>query len=65
MIPRRLFKKVLESKPEGRRRIGRPRLKWLKRICERLRWRHKAVDRESGRVQLRRPELSVVGPRNK
>jgi hypothetical protein len=37
VIPRRVFKRVLESKPEGRRRMGRPRLKWLDDIEENLR----------------------------
>jgi hypothetical protein len=37
MIHRRVFKTVLESKPEGRRRMGRPRLKWLDNIKENLR----------------------------
>jgi len=33
---RRVFKKVLESKSEGKRRMGRPRLKWLDDIEENL-----------------------------
>jgi hypothetical protein len=37
MIHRRLFTNVLESKPEGRRRMGRPRLKWLDDTEEYLR----------------------------
>jgi hypothetical protein len=26
----RIVKKIFEGKPEGRRRIGRPRLRWVK-----------------------------------
>ena len=48
----RTVKKIFESKPEGRRRKGRPRLRWLNDVGKDLRemkvkgWRHKAVDRE-------------------
>ena len=44
--------KVSESKPEGSRRRGRPRLMWLEDVKRNLRdmkvkrWRRKAVDRE-------------------
>jgi hypothetical protein len=44
--------KVSESKPEGGRRRGRPRQKWLEDVEKDLRemkvkrWRQKAVDRE-------------------
>jgi hypothetical protein len=27
-----IIKKIFEGKPEGRRRIGRPRLRWLEAI---------------------------------
>jgi hypothetical protein len=43
---------IFESKPEGRRRMGRPRLRWLEDVEKVLlemkvkRWRQKAVDRE-------------------
>jgi len=48
----RTVQKISESKPEGSRRIGRPRLRWLKDVGKDLRemkfkrWRRKAVDRE-------------------
>ena len=48
----RVVKKIFDSKPEGRRRMGRPRSRWLedtaKDLCEMQvkRWRQKAVDRE-------------------
>jgi hypothetical protein len=29
MGERRVDKKIFESKPEGRRKVGRPRLRWL------------------------------------
>jgi hypothetical protein len=40
------------SKPKGRRRMGRPRMRWLEGVEKDLRevnfkrWRQKAVDRE-------------------
>ena len=50
----RTDKKIFESKPEGSRRRGRPRLRWLEDVekdqWEKVkRWRYKAVDRENGR----------------
>jgi hypothetical protein len=44
--------KIIESKSEGSRRRGRPRLRWLEVVEKDLRemrvrtWRQKAVDRE-------------------
>jgi hypothetical protein len=44
--------------PEGRRRVGRPNLRWMggvKRDAERLRirnWRTKAMDRDSWRLVI-------------
>jgi hypothetical protein len=46
------LKKISESKPEGRRRMGRSRLRWLEDVSDDLRemkfkrWRQKAVDRD-------------------
>ena len=37
MIHRRVLKKIVEGKPEGRRRMGRLRLKYLDNIKENLR----------------------------
>jgi hypothetical protein len=45
MDQRRTDKKVLESEPEGRRRKGRSRLRWLEDVEKHLR-KMKAVDRE-------------------
>jgi hypothetical protein len=47
-----VVKKIVESKPEGRRKNGRPRFRWLEDAEKNLRemkvkrWREKAVDRE-------------------
>jgi len=46
------LRKIFDSKPEGTRRRGRPRLRWLEDAQKDLpemnvkRWRKKAVDRE-------------------
>jgi len=50
----RTDKKIFESKLEGSRRKGRPRLRWLEDMqkdqWEKVkRWRYEAVDRENGR----------------
>jgi hypothetical protein len=48
----RIFMKIFENKPEGSRRMGRPRLRWLEDVENDLRemkikrWRQKAVGRE-------------------
>jgi hypothetical protein len=48
----RAVKKIFDSKLEGRRKMGRPRSRWLedaaKDLCEMQvkRWQQKAVDRE-------------------
>jgi hypothetical protein len=48
----RVVTKIFESKPEGRGRIGRSRLRWLNDVEKDLRqmkvkrWRQNAVDRE-------------------
>jgi hypothetical protein len=49
---RRVVKKIFEIKPEGRRKVGRPRLRWLDdvendlRVIKVKRWRKKAQNRE-------------------
>jgi len=61
----RVVTKISDSKPEGRRRLGRPRSRWLedaaKDLCEMQvkRWRQNAVDREewSSVINLLAPEL--------
>jgi hypothetical protein len=51
----RTFKKICKSKPEGSRRRGRSRMKWLEDVEKDVPekkikiWRLKAVDREKGR----------------
>jgi len=48
----RIVKKIFESKPEGNRRKGRPRLRWLENVERDLwerevkRWRQRAFNRE-------------------
>ena len=48
----RIVKEIFESKSEGRRRTGKPRLRRMEDVGKDLRemkvkrWRHKAVDRE-------------------
>jgi hypothetical protein len=52
MDQRREVKKIFDSKPEGRRKVGRPRLRWLDdvendlRVMKIKRWRKKAQNRE-------------------
>jgi hypothetical protein len=49
---RRVVKKIFDSKPEGRRKVDRPRLRWLDdvenylRVIKIKRWRKKAQKRE-------------------
>jgi len=51
MDQERTAKKIFESKPEGNRRMGRPRMRWLEdgekdlREMKVKRWQQKAVDR--------------------
>jgi hypothetical protein len=48
----RIVEKIFESKPEGSRRRGIPRIRWLENVEKDLRemkikrWRQKVVDRE-------------------
>jgi hypothetical protein len=48
----RVVKKIFDSKPEGRRKVGRPRLRWLDdvkndvRVMKIKKWRKKAQNRE-------------------
>ena len=52
MDQERAVKKIFESKPEGSRSTGRPRMRWLedgKKDLTKMkvkRWRQKAVDRK-------------------
>jgi hypothetical protein len=63
----RVIKKLYMSKPEGRRRVGRPKMQWLDDIEEDLRkmgisgWRGKARRRDEWKFVLR--EVKVLqGP---
>ena len=63
----RTVKKVFERKPEGNRRRGRPRLRWLESVVKDLqelkvkRCRQKAVDREVW-VSIIKEAKAVRGP---
>jgi hypothetical protein len=63
----RTVKKIFESKPEGSRRTGRPRLRWLEDVQKDLRemevnrWRQQAVDREEWASVIREAK-AVRGP---
>jgi hypothetical protein len=52
MDQRRFVKKIFDSKPEGRRKVGRPKLRWLDDMENDLRvmkvksWRKRAQNRE-------------------
>jgi hypothetical protein len=52
MDQRRVVKKIFESKPDGRRKVGRPKLRRLDdvendfRVMKVKRWRRKAQNRE-------------------
>jgi hypothetical protein len=63
----RVIKKLYMSKPEGRRRVGRPKMRWLDDVEEDLRkmrisgWRGKARRRDEWKSVLR--EVKVLqGP---
>jgi hypothetical protein len=59
----RSVKKVFLGKPDGRRRRGRPRKRWLDDLEEDLRklgvkgWRRKAEDREEWRHVAKKAEV--------
>lgn len=67
MQNQRTAKKILEGKPEGRRRIGRPRLRWLDDVEADLRemgvkrWRKKAVDRQEWASILKEAKAKLKG----
>jgi len=64
----RSVKKVFEGKLEGRRGIGRPRLRWINDLEENLRqlgvkrWRMKALDREEWASIVREAKARLKGP---
>ena len=57
----------MEDKPEGRRKVGRQRLRWLDGVEEDLRqlkvkrWRQKALNREEWEVVIKEAEV-LRGP---
>jgi hypothetical protein len=62
------LKKVFISKPEGRRDIGRPKLRWLDDVEDNIkalgirRWRIKAQDRNKWTVIKREAKVKLKGP---
>ena len=63
----RTIKRILEDKPEGRRKVGRQRLRWLDGAEEDLRqlkvkrWRQKALNREEWAVVIKEAKV-LRGP---
>jgi hypothetical protein len=62
-------KMVFNAKPEGRRRDGRPRLRWLNdgadiKALGVKRWRIKAQDRKEWTGMLREAKVELKGPRS-
>jgi hypothetical protein len=64
----RLPQIVSNANPEGRRRVGRPRLRWLDDIEDDIkviyvkRWRIKAQDNKEWSAILREAEAELKGP---
>jgi hypothetical protein len=56
----RTIKKIFNTKPEGTRKVGRPKLRWEEYVCEDIRilgvknWRSVALNREEWRIILRK-----------
>jgi hypothetical protein len=67
MDQRKVVKKIFESKPEGRRKVGRPRFRWLDdvkndlRVMKVKRWRKKAHNREEW-ASIRKEAKVLKGP---
>jgi hypothetical protein len=63
-----MAKKVFVSKPEGRRDIGRPKLRWLDEVEDDIkalgirRWRIKAQDRNEWTAIKRKAKVKLKGP---
>jgi hypothetical protein len=59
----RVIKKLCMSKPEGRRSVGRPKMRWLDDVEEKLRkirisgWRGKARRRDERKSVLREAKV--------
>ncbi|KAJ4446609.1 hypothetical protein ANN_13306 [Periplaneta americana] len=69
MNDQRIPKKILNTKPEGRRNIGRQKLRWLDGVEEDLRtlgarrWRQKALVGQEWTKILREAKARLQGPR--
>jgi hypothetical protein len=67
MDQRRVVKKIFDSEPEGRRKVGRPRLRWLDdvendlRVMKVKRWRKKAQNIEE-RASVIKEAKFLKGP---
>jgi hypothetical protein len=65
----RLQKMIFNSKPEGRRGVGRPRLRWLDDVEAEVkalgvnRWRIEAQYRKEWSGMLREAKVELKGPR--
>jgi hypothetical protein len=63
-----MAKKVFVSKPEGRRDIGRPKLRWLDDVEDDIKalgirlWRIKAQDRNERTAIKREAKVKLKGP---
>jgi hypothetical protein len=63
-----MAKKVFVSKPEGRRNIGRPKLRWLHDVEDDIkalgirRWRIKSQDRNEWKAIKREAKVKLKGP---
>ena len=70
MVQRRIIKKIIQSKPEGSRRRGRPRWGWLEDVGKDIwemkvrRWRQKAVNREEW-VSVNKQTKALRGPQSR
>jgi hypothetical protein len=57
---KRTIKKIFNIKPEGTRKMGRPKLRWEECVCQDIRilgvknWRSVALNREEWRIILRK-----------
>ena len=64
----RLPRMILNAKLDGRRKVGRPRLRWMDDVQADLRrigitnWRKKAIDRGEWMVIKREAKVKLKGP---
>jgi hypothetical protein len=68
MDQRRVVKKIFDSKPEGRRQVGRPRLRWLDdvendlRVMKIKRWREKKAQNREEWTSVTKKAKVLKGP---